>query len=95
MYTYVIEEFKRNDEYVEYGSEVIAIYDNLEEAIKHTKCIENDYISHYGYRIEEEADDNIVYNVTLDTDPENEAEYADFVILTITKHKIKSKYKED
>mgnify|MGYP006913734517 CR=1 FL=1 len=95
MDVYIVDEFSRDDANVEFNSRVIGAYTSEEEAIKCAKCIEDKCISHYGYRIEHEPGDSIVYSATLDTDPENEAEYADFIVLTVIKHKLDSKYKEE
>lgn len=92
MNVYVIEQFSRNDEYVEYGSEVIATYSNLESAIKHARHIVAKNMNYYGHGREEEPEDNIKFYFCLDKDPDDEAEYPDCMIIKVVEHKLQSDF---
>ena len=70
MNVYVIEAFSRNDEHVEYGSEVIATYNDLKEAIKHARDIICSNMDHYKYGREDEPSENVKFYFCLDKDTE-------------------------
>lgn len=92
MNVYVIEAFSRNDEHVEYGSEVIATYNDLKEAIKHARDIICSNMDYYKYGREDEPSENVKFYFCLDKDPENEAEYSDYMVIQVVEHKLQSKF---
>lgn len=93
MNVYVIEVFKRNDEYVEYNSEAIATYDNEKEAIRHARDYVANNLNYYEYGRVDKPEGNVKYYCCLDKDPENEAEYADYMVVQVVEHELQSKYK--
>lgn len=92
MNVYVIEVFKRNDEFVEYDSEVIATYDNEKAAIQHARELVIKNSDYYGYGRVDKPEGNVKYYCCLDKDPNNEAEYADYMVVQVVEHELQSKY---
>lgn len=83
---YVVEEFIRNDEFCEHNSGVLGVFDTEEAAIKHAKSVVDDYFNLYGNKREEEPNDILKYYCCLDSDPECEGTYPNYLTITVTEH---------
>lgn len=89
MKAYVIEEFTRDDEICEHDSKVIDVYANECRAIEKAKEHAIKYLDYYKYMRVDEPNKNLKYCCCLDADPNNEAEYPKYMIITVTEHEIK------
>lgn len=88
MKVYVIEEFTRNDEFCEYDSGIVAVLFNEEAAIKRARDHAYKNVETYGYIREDVPENNLKYYCCLDSDPSNEAEYANYMTITVTEHEV-------
>lgn len=94
MKVYVVDQFTRDDKNVEFGSGTIDVFDNVEAAIKCAKAevakeLNNYGGNSYGHLREDAPEGDLKYYCCLDSDPDNEAEYADYMVITVKEHTLK------
>lgn len=91
MKVYVVDNFIRNDEKCEHQSGILNVFDDVEEAIKYAKAKANEELinyggNSYGHMREDNPEGILKYYCCLDSDPNNESEYADYMVITVTEH---------
>lgn len=89
MKVYVLEEFIRDDENLEYGSKVLNVYTNEKEAIKKARLYAIENYEYYNYMREDEPDDVTKYYCCLDNDPDCNSDYAKYMTIVVTEHELK------
>lgn len=91
MKVFVVDSFIRDDKNLEHSSGVIDVFSNLDAAIKCAKVEAMNNIDYYmNIKIDELEDtEKTKFYCCLDKDPSDEAEYPQYMVITVTEHELK------
>lgn len=84
---YVVVEHTRKDKFCENESIIKNVFKDKDTAISYAKEYSRNFMDNYDYIVEDKI--NFIYDCLLDNDPSNEAEYQDYMEISVLEHTLK------